>query len=294
MFEGVCLSMDSVVHVGPGQTFGSIASAVASFGAVARGTIIVHKGTYAEPLVIDEGQVLGILASPGDLPNLTVLFGGEPRLLVTDGTIIMDGLSISGNGGEPAVQVRGLAAWLWADRNRIVNNFGGGILVEEGAKATVRNCFVGGVLANVEALEVNDVGTVVEVSYSTLIAGSGLDGGDGTHALQCSAFPYNPSVSVKDSIVHDTNDDDSHDECAGAVLNNNALEFDRAGNANVGPYSIMSNWFTNPYSDFTLTMAGDSVFDNIAEWNEGDPPTDILGTPRPGDGMADYAGAHIP
>ncbi|MCX4247878.1 right-handed parallel beta-helix repeat-containing protein [Paraliomyxa miuraensis] len=295
MFEGVCLPMDSVVHVGPGQTFGSIANAVASFGAGGRGTIIVHQGTYAQSLVIDEGQVLGILASPGDLPILSVLFGWTPRLLVTDGTIIMDGLSISGSGPlVPAVQVRGNGAWMWADRSRIVDNAGGGILVEKGAKATIRNCFVGGVWPYVEALEINDVGTAVDVSYCTLIAGSGSDGAGDTHALQCSGIPFNPLVRVKDSIVLDTHDEDKYGECDSAVLSNNALEFNRTGNRKVSKYEIASNWFVDPFAEFTLTMAGAAVFADIAVWNDGDPPTDILGTPRPGDGMADYAGAHIP
>ncbi|MCX4247877.1 right-handed parallel beta-helix repeat-containing protein [Paraliomyxa miuraensis] len=293
MFVKGCLPVESVVHVGPGQTFGSIADAVASFDAGARGTIIVHQGTYAEPITIDEGKVLGILANPGDLPVLSDP-GGAPRLLVTDGTLIMDGLSISGNGGgEPAVQVRGLAAWLWADRSRIVDNAGGGILVEEQAKATVRNCFVGGVLPNVEALEVDDVGTVVEVSYSTLIGGGGGDDGDGTHALQCSPFPLNPLIQLKNSIVLDTGPADNGAECDSAGLDYSALEFAHAGNTKVDSYTDGLDWFTDTTTDFTLTGEGAAVFANIAVWNEGDPPTDILGTPRPGNGMPDFAGAHI-
>ncbi|MCH9684534.1 MAG: hypothetical protein K0V04_24070 [Deltaproteobacteria bacterium] len=38
-----------------------------------------------------------------------------------------------------------------------------------------------------------------------------------------------------------------------------------------------------------------AAFVEVAQWNEGDPPTDIDGDPRPaGDRGLDYAGADIP
>ena len=55
-------------------------------------------------------------------------------------------------------------------------------------------------------------------------------------------------------------------------------------------------WFANYISgDFALTAAGQTTFENLAVWQDGDPLEDIDGTARPAaDGAMDYAGADVP
>jgi len=63
---------------------------------------------------------------------------------------------------------------------------------------------------------------------------------------------------------------------------------------------LNANWFVSYVSgDFSLTTMGaapgDAIFESVAQWQSGDPSTDIDGDPRPTvDATPDYAGADIP
>ena len=59
--------------------------------------------------------------------------------------------------------------------------------------------------------------------------------------------------------------------------------------------SVMANWFVSTGSDFHLNNPPAMLL-SAAEWQTGDPPTDIDGTEtRPNvDGTADVAGADVP
>ena len=76
-------------------------------------------------------------------------------------------------------------------------------------------------------------------------------------------------------------------ECSGATLTDSATE------ADVG---FDAAWFMGyATGDFRLSTSGDTTFADVAEWREGDPPTDIDGHPRPTtDGQPDHAGADVP
>jgi len=76
-------------------------------------------------------------------------------------------------------------------------------------------------------------------------------------------------------------------QCAGATLSSSVTE------ADVG---FMSSWFMSyGVGDFHLTAAGEAVFADVAQWQQGDPVTDIDGNPRPTtDSSLDYAGADVP
>jgi hypothetical protein len=62
---------------------------------------------------------------------------------------------------------------------------------------------------------------------------------------------------------------------------------------NVG--ALQAGWFTSLSSDFGLTGAGEAVFGDVAQWEVGDPATDIDGTDlRPTEPGPDVAGADVP
>jgi hypothetical protein len=95
LFTGACLPGDAVVHVGVGQDFTTIDAAVDSFDAMTAGTIIVHAGAYNDQAVqVDGGRVLAFLAAEDAAmpPRWTQPSGGAPQLVVTDATVLMDGL----------------------------------------------------------------------------------------------------------------------------------------------------------------------------------------------------------
>ncbi|MEX1362178.1 MAG: hypothetical protein AB1Z98_03585, partial [Nannocystaceae bacterium] len=145
LFDGTCLPADAVVRVGVGRDYTTIEAAVSSFGAGEMGTIVVFDGSYNEPITIDGGRVIAFLVNEGDLPEWTRTSGMDaPQLVVSDGTVLIDGLQLSGNDStaDAGILVDGGRAWL--DRSRVVTNLGGGIVAQNAGELVLRNCFVGG------------------------------------------------------------------------------------------------------------------------------------------------------
>ncbi|MEX1362977.1 MAG: right-handed parallel beta-helix repeat-containing protein, partial [Nannocystaceae bacterium] len=246
LFDGTCLpSLEDgdVVHVGgPMSDFNDLNAAVASFAAGAQGTIIVHQADYNEALTVDGGRTLAFLANDGDLPLWVLAGGGSPQLTVADGTVLVDGLRLSGNANDVAVVVDGGRAWL--DRSRIVQNSGGGIVASNGAELTVRNCFVGGGNANgVAAMQVD--GASSDIIYSSFVGGFAS-----ATALACNA-PL--GVTVRNSIlaVGGANDAVS---CPEATITTTATE------EIVGAFDGSQAWFADYLvGDFSLTTMGAST-----------------------------------
>ncbi|MCX4247876.1 hypothetical protein [Paraliomyxa miuraensis] len=295
LFDKTCLPQDAVVHVGVGPgLFGSIDEAMVSLAPRVGGTIILHGGFHVESIKLTDGVVLAILAHDGERP---VWIGpsdpSAPQLVVTNGTVIIDGLSIAGSiATEHAVQLDSTQAHVWIDRSRIVSNVGGGVLVREGAELMMRNCFVGDVDTyhgddgSDDALRVEHA--KVTIASSTVIAREQSD----VRALQCEGEGH---ATITDSILLKRGTDDTP-----LALNGCVATFDHCASEQgvIGVYNVGSDWeswFTDlTIGDFTLTEAGADVFANLAEWNTGDPPIDILGTQRPNvDGTPDYVGAHV-
>jgi len=202
--QGVCFSDDLVWTVDgdpgamPAPDFMSVAAAVNMVDEGQQAVIVVHEldgaGSYQAPMgvTIAGGKTIALLAAPGELPIIQGT-GVNPGLRVEGaGTnLYIDGVQVSGTGVQGVVVD---AAFAWLDRSRVVNDTGGGIVAQNGAELTVRNCFAG--------------------------FGTG---------------------------------------------------------------------------DFSLTAMRPPAIDTTAQWNEGDPLTDIDGDPRPTtDGAADYAGADVP
>ncbi|MCX4239734.1 hypothetical protein [Paraliomyxa miuraensis] len=282
LFTGECLPGDAVVHVGPGQEFGTLTAAVGSFVAGTQGTIVVHQpvADYNESVTVDGGGVLAFLRADDATmpPGWIRSAGGAPQLEVADGTVLLDGLRLSGNADDHGLVVAG--GRVWVDRGRIITNGGGGILAQTGAELVLRNCFVGGAVSDVDAVAVN--ASTLSALYTTFGGGPILGGR--ARALYCEGASI---ADVRNSILVSA-DAMPEVECAGAVLTNSATEDD------VGMLNIM--WFMSyATGNFSLSGSGATTFADIAQWSTGDPPTDIEGDPRPAvDGTPDYAGADVP
>ncbi|MEM9456661.1 MAG: hypothetical protein AAGF11_20955 [Myxococcota bacterium] len=284
LFTGACLPADAVARVGPGQEHTTLGDALGTFGPGAEGTIIVHAGNYNESITVGGGRVLAFLANPGDLPEWTRTAGDDaPTLVVTDGTVLMDGLQLSGNDStmDPGLRVDGGRAWI--DRGRIVVNQGGGIVAQNAAELVLRNCFVGGVI-DTTALDVQ--GATANVLYSTLGASLG-----NTRALACDA----PSaVAVRNSLIV-SRDAAPETMCASLDASNTASEVLLDGQGNIALGDMDTAWFSDfNAGDFHLATAPFSIA-GAAQWQTGDPAIDIDGDPRPStDGAMDAAGADAP
>lgn len=158
-------------------------------------------------------------------------------------------------------------------------------MAQGGAELTVRNCFVGGNGAGGDgSLGIDVDNSNVRVLYATIARNDELS----VDSIRCSGG----TVDVRNSIVVGR-DADSID-CPGITITNSALDEDIGSNDNVGPADLA--WFIDATGgDFHLSATGTTVFADIAQWQSGDPTTDIDGDPRPMmDGAMDYAGADVP
>jgi hypothetical protein len=293
LFSGACLPADAVVHVGGAMPdFATIEAAVMSFDAMTEGTIIMHAGAYNDQAVtVDGGRVLAFLAAEDAAmpPRWTQSSGGPPQLTVTDATVLMDGLQVSGNADDLGLRVD--AGRAWVDRSRVINNTGGGVLAENAAELVLRNSFVGG---DDDTAAVNVDAATARISFSTLGGGTITATG-----LSCTAPD---SVEVRSSIIvalgiMATGGVDV--ACSVADITYTATEtpFVGTGNVTVGELPLMTpeDWFVSyGLGDYHLQNDGLDLFADVAQWQDGDPRADIDGDPRPAvDGTPDFAGADL-
>ena len=295
-FTGVCLPGESksIVHVGgPAEDFTSLTDAVEYFGPMAEGTIIVHQGDYNnQAVIVNDGRALAFLAAEigeGIAPPRWILSGrGSPQLTVSDATVLLDGIQVSGNAStrHPGLLVNGGRAWV--DRSRIINNFGGGILAQNAAELVLHNSFVGQSVSSVDALWVDSA--TATVLYSTLI------GAFNATALRCTAAI---GVDVRNSIlVTEGGTPPDEIDCATGTITFSATEGIINGTRDVGlfPVGMADSWFVNyGAGDYRLQNDGLMDFADVAQWQTGDPSTDIQGQDRQTtNGDPDYAGADSP
>ena len=286
LYTGACLPGDAeaIAHVGPGQEFASLTLAVASIPADAEGTVVVHQANYDEAVTVDGNRTVAFLAAEGDSPVWGLLAGGMPQLTVPMGsTVLVEGMQLSGNANDLGLRVDGGRAWV--DRSRIVQNSGGGVLAEAGAELTLRNCFVGGSVNNVAALAVT--GATATITYVTAGAGFGT-----ATALTCDVAA---TVDTRNSLFVSEDAGGDEVQCPGATIEHSAAELDLGG-TNVALGDMATTWFTAyGTGDFGLTAMHPVAIDTAAQWQTGDPTTDIDGDPRPAvDATPDYAGADVP
>lgn len=277
---GRCFPMDTVAHVGPGREYGSISSAVSALGTGAT-TLIIHAGTtYGDSVLIGSGMRLAFLAADGERPQ----WSGLLPVTVAGGTLYVDGLRIQGSNTAVELESDGLA---WIDRTEIVQAVIG-VETRDSSVAVIRSSMIGYYSsASISPMAAYDNSSVVVID-STLFGY--YPGGAGTN-LVCSP---SGTVEVRGSIL--IGQDDGVPDCMDADISYSAINGGAPGTGNVDVGSFRTSWFVS-YSgeDYHLTPGGFVTFADIAQWQTGDPTTDIDGDPRPTiDNALDYAGADVP
>lgn len=284
---GQCFPDGLVVHVDGdgGADFMTVTAAVADVADGADGIIVVHEldsgAPYVGSVLLDGGKRIALLGATGETAIIQGI-GVSPGLRIVEGstTAYVDGLELS-NATATGVVVDG--AFAWFDRTRIVGNDGGGILAQNGAQLTLRNCFAGG---NVEADVLELQASSADVIFTTLGAGLGV-----TTSISCDAVG---TANVRNSLIVSRSDEDEV-ACGNVDATYTASETMLDGTGNVALGAMVTTWFTDfNGGDFHLTTAP-AVVGNTAQWEAGDPAIDIDGDDRPStDGASDFAGADRP
>ncbi len=289
--EGNCFDPTSIAHVdgdepcnsgdgSEGSPYCSLNEAL--LGASDDPVLIVHE-VVGDPLIYLESNTISfsaaVLAAPGESP---VIRGSVSSALTvsSSGNLYIIEMSIDSTaGGHAGISVAG--GQVWIEKSRIVNNSGGGIVVDGGGSLVLENSFVGGDVSDTPAIDVID-GTV-DINYTTVIAGAFT-----SVALACVT---GEASTVRNSIIISRSDDDEL-VCPDISITTSALEMPLGDNAELGPMDI--TWFSDDFAagDFSLSGAHPLAIEAAATWLDGDPATDINGDARPTtDGMPDFAGA---
>ena len=294
VFDGRCFDPNNVLHVGMEQPYGSIIAALDDAGAMMLDPVVLvlHEGVdFNETATVSAG-VVAFVAAEGEQPQWVNTSVMAPTLTVTGlGTrVYLHDVRLTGNLNDLGL-VLDDGAWVDVRRSRIVQNAGGGIRAQNGAELALRNSFVGGDVNDANAMEVN--GAAAVVVYSTLGAGT-----FNAAALACTS-PI--GVEIRNSILVSRGGTPPDEvSCPDASISFSAAEGMIMGeqNAMVGmfPGGTPEDWFVNfSGGDFGLQNDGILLFADVAQWQLGDPTTDIDGDLRPTmDGTPDYAGADIP
>ncbi|MEX1365588.1 MAG: right-handed parallel beta-helix repeat-containing protein [Nannocystaceae bacterium] len=287
LFTGACLPPDAVVHVGPGQGLATLGEAVGGFMAGEEGTIVVHgNAAFDEAVVIGGGRVLALLANAGDAPRWVLTGGGGPQLEVLDATVLMAGIQVSGNADGVGVVADG--SRVWVDRGRVVDNAGGGLTATAGSELVLRNCFVtrnGDPFADTRGISV--AGSSLALVYDTIAANEGT-GASGPVSLACDA---GSDGQVRNSIVAAGS---GTIDCPGVGFDHDVVDTGGLVGSNTVVLPFDPAWFPDiGMLDFHIDAG--PPFEDVAQWQTGDPTTDFDGDARPNlDGSADYAGADLP
>jgi hypothetical protein len=247
--------------------------------------IILHEmnDEYLESSVISKS--VAIFAAPGEEPIIRGNSGTPALTVSSSGVLFLRGVLLANTanaGGFGLLVSQGSA---WVEQSRIVNNTGGGIVVDGGGMLVLENSFVGGNATDVAALDVVD--GAADVVYSTLVAGLKLDV-DPT-ALSCAG---GVEVSVRNSILVSPAVEPAV-QCSQASIASSILE-DASGFPGNAEAVFMPAWFVGyAAGDFHLAPnMFPMVIETAATWQLGDPTVDIDGDARPStDASPDFAGA---
>lgn len=291
---GLCFPLDTVQHIdgdGPAD-YPSIGAALPAINGGELAVLVIHEldggAAYQSGINIAGNRIIALIAAPGEQPVLQGT-GGNPSLTITGaGTVIyLDGVDLM-LASDVGLHVD--ASLVWVDRSRIVQNSGGGILAENGAQLTVRSAFVGQDTSSQVSISVD--GSDMVILNSTVLGGFGMS----TAALQCTG---GSAVDIRNSVFA-TLSTNAELTCPGAAISYSVAEVNPGGEGSValGPVdeTIMADLFVDyTAGDFHLATGGAMTFADVAQWQTGDPITDIDGDPRPTvDLTPDFAGADIP
>jgi len=293
--EGNCFDPASVVHVDgttpcadgdgteqdPYCDLGEALIAVPGESLIVLHPMLSNPFSYVEANTISSivaifganGEVMPTVQGAGSIAALTVPGSGQ---------LFLAGIQLSGAQLEaPGIRVNGQA---WIEKSRIVNNSGGGIVVDNGGSLFLENSFVGGNVDDVDAILVVDGSA--QINYSTLAGGGDLE--ETASALSCTP---GSSVSVRNSILVAVSAGPEL-VCDDATVTDSALEGSLGDNLELG--ELVPGWFASyALGDFSLVGGMyPPAIEMAATWLDGDPATDIEGDARPTtDGMPDFAGA---
>ncbi len=282
MQEGSCFS-DAVFEA---MDTDSLANALAEIAMLEpkQGVIVLHDGgagvDHVESVTVPAGVTVAFMraADQAEVPSWQGQAG--PALTVEAGAVVyLQGIEISGTqSGQAGIVVKG--GQLWVDRARVINNSGGGIVVDDGGALVLRNSFVGGNVTDVDALRVEDGSA--RINYTTLAGGA-----IASAAIRCA---IGQTIDVRNSLLISRQVAPEVD-CLGASFESNALETTMAGNTGLGEMMDLS-WFAGYGAGDLHLAAPPAALRTAATWQPGDPIVDIDGDPRPtDDGTEDYAGA---
>ncbi len=311
--EGNCFDPENVVHVdgdnpcvdGAGTEEEPYCSLQQTFENVgANLVVILHErdgdASYQESTLVS-GE-LAIFAHQGEAPRLQGFNMSSALTIGPGGVLFLRGVDITNTTDAPGIQVNGGGAWLdectvsdndlgmsltggtaTVRRSRIVNNSGGGIVVDGGGSLVLENSFVGGDVSDVDAVLVIDGSA--QINYSTLAGGG--DFGETASALTCEPGSV---ISIRNSVIVAASAGPEL-VCDDATVTSSALEGMVGDNVVLG--DLDPGWFADYLSgDFSLSDVHPPLIDTAATWLDGDPATDINGDARPTtDGASDFAGA---
>jgi hypothetical protein len=258
------------------------------------GMMTVHlvSGTgNDENLFVDSGKRIALLGDVTDKAIFQPPVGNSTNTLEIDSAtsaVYLDGTRFTANVAQPALRVSGGA--LYVHRSEIVANTEGGILATDMAHLDIENCFVGNGGNASAPLRVD--GSTAEIVYSTLAAG--FDEIDPVYAIECSGTDAG-DVAIRNILVFSSDDPASRVLCAGAEVMYSASVQQIPGTGNVALGPIAGTWFDDfGAGDFHLD-APPAALATTAQWQSGDPITDIDGAPRQATvGAMGYAGADLP
>lgn len=293
IFIGVCFDSSTVVAVGGNGQAATIGEGLDMLEPLwpdmigqRRGVILLGEGEYDERLNIslrdtDSIAFIGVTDVPPrwgytgegaqESPTLTV--GNGTRAYLQEVTLTGNTGSLIGKGlqcNNSKVDIR---------RSRVVANAQGAVNAVGTCELRVTNSFLGTSVDDTDALLISGGAVDVEIVYSTLGAGD-----KDSRALRCSNDNFN--VVLRNSL-------------AMVVTNHNAIS---CQNATLASSAILAQHGNGLMSFFVNYVAGDFRFDSaappgvkVADWEPGDPITDIDGTPRfTADDECDYAGGDVP
>lgn len=272
---------------------GQLNSALGGLGAGDQAVLVLAGGTYSTSVDVGSSTEVAILGGGG----VTITGDGGLNAVELIGSSItyfegVEVANISGNGTACS------GTSVWFDDSEVRNNAQVGLDISGGCAAHLRRSVVransgGGVVVNGASLEArnsaisNNLGSSpgmqlfngsIEVSYSTLVGNFASGGTPDT--LQCTA----PSGFVRNSIVSGESAS-SISGCAALDWDYNAVDTTGLGATNddsIGAWD--SGWFAAPDTgDYHLTASGETEFMDIAQWQDGDPLTDVDGDAVPTD-----------
>jgi len=290
---GACFDVADVVMVANGS---ELAAALGGLTPDARAVFVLSPGTYSVTADIGSSAEVAILSSGMTAPTLSgngsqsvevfgnaIVYLANMQVSNTDaggagiscsGTSVwIDDSTITGN-SQLGLDVSGCNAYL---RRTVIADNGGGGLDMSGGELRITTSAIGlngnELSSSVGGLRVD--GTIVDVTYSSLVGNEALDNTRGS--VFCVG---GVSGVIRNSIVIGAGD--SISGCDDIMFDWSAL--DTAGfsgsNVDVGP--VTPGWFVGlAANDFHLTASGQETFADIALWEPGDPLTDIDGDPIP-------------